>query len=137
MSWSSVIRDLLLISPNAHLRQSLPSMTATDLQRLAIDYFRFMVQTSESSPRCQLTYTRPMNRLVKDITLIPGTPFMIWVSGTATVHLMNMQTGCQISFWEPSKPIHKVYQVDIEIWDCESTNYACVFLVSVGIVENR
>jgi hypothetical protein len=131
--WSSVIGDLLLVTPNAHLHQSLTNLTADNLRQLALKYItgtRCLAITDEDKAP---THTFKMSSTVLDLELVSGTPFAIWVSTTAAVYLMNVQTGQTVSSWEPSQPVHLAYQADVEFWNSEE--HACLFLVSLAIIK--
>jgi hypothetical protein len=134
-AWLSAVTDLLIVSPNSRLRSSLSGMTAEGLKRLATDYYNSFHRLSANFEIP--TFTREMSQSVRDIRLIPGAPFAIWVSIYATVHLIDVRTSQEVSLWKPSISVMYANQADIEIWDSDSRLHACVFLVSVGIITEQ
>jgi hypothetical protein len=140
--WSSVVCDLLLVSPNTRIQQTLSNMTTEELRTIALRYYtsniRYALFVSLGSSRCLTTRTYAATARVRQIRFLPtGAPFAICISGTAAIQLWNLGTGRDAFVWQPSQAsqrVHNFTAARIDFWDCDDWS-SCVFLVSIAVSE--
>jgi hypothetical protein len=125
--WSSVVRDLLLISPNARIQRTFSNMTTEELRAFALRYYasntRFPQSVSPGKLNRVSTRTYAAIARVRQIRFLPtGAPFAIYISGTTAIHFWDLQTGQDVFIWQPSQAsqrVHNFTEAYIDFWDSD------------------
>jgi hypothetical protein len=123
-----------------HLQRSLSDIDAERLRLYALQYVRVaehtlslekFLGTSMAEPEAVFVFEHP----VIDVRLLPGLPFLIWISTEATVHLLDTRTGEEVDQWNSSASILSAVRGEVEIW--EARQYGCMVLIAMLIQTER
>jgi hypothetical protein len=136
--WHEVVRDLLAISPNVMLTRSLTVEKARDLRAKAlrfraVDHILSMSDESRIQPAKAFFLTEGAEPLA--IKLLHGTGCVVYLSFSATVHVMSLLDGSQVDVWHPvdSQSIRECWDVELHV--DSSVNYG--LLVSAVVSLDR
>jgi hypothetical protein len=123
-----------------YLQRNLGDIDAEQLKLYALQYVRVaehtssldeLVGTSIAKPEAVFVFEHP----VIDVRLLPGLPFLIWISTEATVHLLDARTGEEADQWKSSISIVSAVRGEVEIW--EARQYGCMVLIAMLIQTER
>jgi hypothetical protein len=138
--WHEIILDLLVVCPNAHIRRSVDSLSTAGLKAHALDLLRVHNARMHrpghdqdpvpEQPRVFKCPEGKSRQLSLDACLLPGLPYMVWVSSSTSVHLMNTSEG-EVHTWKDADRATQSRSAEIELF--ESSRHGCIILVAISV----
>jgi hypothetical protein len=102
--WRTVVKDLLIISPNAFLSQSIMNETAESMRSRALRFRNAEValSTRDEVPVADLDLPELP---ASPVEMLPGTGCAIYQSGTGSVYILSLVRRSEnpVDHWESTK----------------------------------
>jgi hypothetical protein len=110
--WRAIVHDLLIVSPNSLLSRSFTNETAESLRKKALRFLRIDHTLSRNDPSQFQSVIDSFEIIPKDlrrtpatgIHMLPGTPYAVYISEYASMHLVSLDDGHEVDVWMPPEP---------------------------------
>jgi hypothetical protein len=126
-----------VICPNARIRRSVDSLSTSDLKAHALDLLRSH-NTRMSSPALNQNHALEptvfkcpeSSRFRLDACLLPGLPYVVWVSTEGSVHLLHTSEG-EVEKWKDPSHATEAWSAEIELF--ESSQHGTMIFMGISV----
>jgi hypothetical protein len=132
--WRTVVEDLLIISPNAFLSQSIMNETADSLRSRALRfrYAEEALSTRDEVSIADLELPEPPAGLIE---MLPGTACTIYQSESGSVYILSLisQSDDPVDRWETTDPDMQCSESRLVFGTSATYGLVAVFYADVDI----
>jgi hypothetical protein len=132
--WRTVVEDLLIISPNAFLSQSIMNETADSLRSWALRfrYAEAALSTRDEVSVADLELPEPPASWIE---MLPGTACTIYLSESGSVYILSLisQSDDPVDRWETTDPDMQCSESRLVFGTSATYGLVAVFYADVDI----
>jgi hypothetical protein len=132
--WRTVVEDLLIISPNAFLSQSIMNQTADSLRSWALR-FRYAEAALSTRDEVSVADLELPELPASSMQMLPGTACTIYQSESGSVYILSLisQSDDPVDLWETTDPGMQCYESQLDFGTSATHGLVVAFYAAVDI----